>query len=65
MCENGHWEPFQVVEKEGNEPLHRCYLRCTVAKCTDIRVKMFDEDSVTIDMTDNMFNDPSIEEIDK
>lgn len=62
MCENGEWEPFAVAEKEKGEPLHRCYHRCTVEGCTDIRVELFSESDIeTIGGGIQSFNDPSIE----
>lgn len=64
MCDNSEWQPFQVVEKESGEPLHRCYQRCTEVGCTDIRVRLFSENTIEIlGGGMNQFNDPSITEI--
>lgn len=64
MCEEGNWEPFQIVEKERGEPAHRCYQRCTSDECTDIRVRLFDENTIEIEGYDDMFyGNSDIEEI--
>lgn len=61
MCEDGHWEPFTVIEREKSEPLHRCYQRCTVTGCTDIRVELFSESDIEVFGGGiDSFNDPTI-----
>lgn len=48
MCEQAGWEPFAIKEAKKAEPAHRCYQRCTNQECTDIRVELFNEESIDI-----------------
>lgn len=48
MCDQAGWEAFTVIEKQKTEPAHRCYQRCTQQECEDIRVKLFNEQSIDI-----------------